>query len=97
MVYETSLSTLVEISTACISTGKLPCPTCREMTTLPPTGVSGLRNDFKIQKMEEMFRSMYVREQQQQHSNNHSGNVCGPCQAQKKTVDVTIIRLLFSR
>jgi len=63
------------------------------MTTLPPTGVSGLRNDFKIQKMEEMFRSMYVREQQQQqqHNNNHSGKVCGPCQAQKKTVDVTII------
>ena len=76
--------------TGCISAGKLPCPTCRELTTLPPSGVAGLRNDFKVQKMEEMFRSIYVRQQQQQQqkNNNHSGNVCGPCQAQKKTVEV---------
>ena len=78
--------------------GKLPCPTCRELTTLPPTGVSGLRNDFKVQKMEDLFRSMYVRQQQQQqqHENNHRGSVCAPCQAQKKTVEVILSYLLYA-
>jgi len=71
--------------------GKLPCPTCRELTTLPPTGVTGLRNDFKVQKMEDLFRSMYVRQQQQQQTNDHRSNVCGPCQAQKKIVEVPSI------
>ena len=60
----------------CNCLGKLPCPTCRELTTLPANGVAGLRNDFKIQKMEDLFRSMYVKQQQQQQQpNNHSGTV----------------------
>jgi len=86
-----------------ICAGKLPCPTCRELTTLPPTGVTGLRNDFKIQKMEDLFRSMYMRQQQQQQqqqqqrNNNYSGNLCGPCQAQKKTVEVIIACRLEDR
>ena len=77
-------------------TGKLPCPTCRELTTLPPSGVAGLRNDFKIQKMEDLFRSMYVRQQQQQQQSSsggggggtQNGSVCSACQAQKKVVEV---------
>jgi DNA-binding beta-propeller fold protein YncE len=72
--------------------GKLPCPTCRELTTLPSGGIDGLRNDFKVQKMEDLFRTMYVRQQEQQQlqqqqkrASGFEGTVCGPCQAQKKT------------
>lgn len=41
--------------------GQLPCPTCREFTPLPKVGISGLKNDFKIEKikkMEDMFRTV---------------------------------------
>jgi len=40
--------------------------------------------------MEDLFRSMYVRQQQQQQltSGSQNGSVCGPCQAQKKTAEV---------
>lgn len=57
--------------------GKIPCPTCRELTTLPATGVQGLRNDFKVKKIEEMFRTVNLRDRQ-------SGKFCDSCRAQKK-------------
>ncbi|ELT93942.1 hypothetical protein CAPTEDRAFT_89730, partial [Capitella teleta] len=58
--------------------GKIPCPTCRELTTLPSNGVSGLRNDFKVQKIEEMFKSMNIRDR----ANSRS---CDSCKSQRKT------------
>lgn len=76
--------------------GKLPCPTCRELTTLPPGGVAALRNDFKVQKIEDLFRTMNVRQQNhhqktpqqqqqlQQPVSRQSTELCAPCQAQNK-------------
>ena len=41
--------------------GKLPCPTCRELTTLPRNGIAGLKNDFKVKKIEEMFKTVNIK------------------------------------
>ncbi|KAK2154207.1 hypothetical protein LSH36_274g00031 [Paralvinella palmiformis] len=62
--------------------GKLPCPTCRELTTLPGGGVSGLKNDFKVKKIEEMFKTMNIK-------NRVSTKVCDPCKVQKKSSPAT--------
>ena len=56
---------------------KIPCPTCRELTTLPPTGVAGLRNDFKVKKIEEMFRTVNLRDRQ-------ASKNCDSCRSQKR-------------
>lgn len=63
--------------------GKLPCPTCRDLTTLPPSGVPGLRNDFKVQKIENLFRTMNVRQRA-------SSTECSACHAQKKSALVSL-------
>ena len=63
--------------------GKIPCPTCRELTTLPANGVAGLRNDFKVQKIEDLLKSMNIQ-------SRSSPAVCSLCEAQKKTVQVKI-------
>ena len=60
-------------------TGKLPCPTCRELTTLPVAGIKALRNDFRIKKIEEMFRTVNLRE------NKVSKQNCESCKSQKKS------------
>ncbi len=60
--------------------GKLPCPTCRELTALPPNGVPGLRHDFKVKKMEEMFRTVNLQERRK------SSQMCDACRSQKKQV-----------
>lgn len=60
--------------------GKLPCPTCRELTALPANGVAGLRNDFKVAKIEEMFRTVNIRKER----GKAEGKVCDACKAQKK-------------
>jgi RING-type zinc-finger len=70
--------------------GKLPCPTCRELTTLPPGGVSGLRNDFKVQKIEDLFRTMNVKHRQKQPARQGS-EFCATCQAQNKKTKVRLI------
>ena len=57
--------------------GKLPCPTCRDLTTLPPGGVAALKNDFKVQKMEEMFKTINIRDRA-------GSKRCDPCRANKK-------------
>ena len=59
--------------------GKLPCPTCRELTQLPANGVAGLKNDFKVRKLEEMFRTVNLR----QHAASKA--VCESCKSQKKS------------
>ena len=59
--------------------GKLPCPTCREFTSLPSNGVPGLRNDFKVAKIEEMFKTMNVRKEKAKSMS------CDSCHAQKKS------------
>ncbi len=60
--------------------GKLPCPTCRELTGLPPSGISGLRNDFKVKKIEEMFRTVNL--------SKYRGTsfMCDSCRSQKKSI-----------
>ncbi len=60
--------------------GKLPCPTCREMTAIPSAGISGLKNDFKVKKIEDMFKTVNLREHKaaQRH--------CDSCKTQKKTI-----------
>ena len=58
--------------------GKLPCPTCRELTTLPSAGISGLKNDFKVKKIEEIFKTVNI-------NTRVSSMVCDPCKAQKKS------------
>ncbi|KAI0218179.1 hypothetical protein LSAT2_030094 [Lamellibrachia satsuma] len=44
-----------------VQPGKLPCPTCRELTSIPENGINGLRNDFKAHKLQKVFRMMTVR------------------------------------
>ena len=56
---------------------KLPCPTCRELTTLSSGGVSALRNDFKVQKIEEMFKTTNFLQ-------TRSTTVCDPCKVNYK-------------
>lgn len=63
--------------------GKLPCPTCRDLNTLPAEGVAGLRNDFKVQKIENLFRTMNVRRKA-------SITECIACHAQKKTAPASV-------
>ena len=63
--------------------GKLPCPTCRELTSIPENGISGLRSDFKAHKLEKVFRMMTVR-------NRTSSCMCDPCTSQKMTVDASV-------
>jgi len=81
--------------------GKLPCPTCRDLTTIPTGGIVALRNDFKVQKIEDLFRTMNVKQQQKQQeqqqpasssssssSSRQNGDSCAPCAAQNKKVKV---------
>jgi len=44
-----------------------------------------------------MRQQQQQQQQQQQRNNNYSGNLCGPCQAQKKTVEVIIACRLEDR
>ena len=60
--------------------GKLPCPTCRELTPLPNNGVSGLRNDFKVKKIEEMFRTVNLRDRRS------SSKMCDSCRADARSI-----------
>ena len=61
--------------------GKLPCPTCRELTALPSNGVAGLRNDFKVAKIEEMFKTINIRKERAKAD----GKICDVCRAEKRT------------
>lgn len=61
--------------------GKIPCPTCRELTALPSNGINGLRNDFKVAKIEEMFKTVNIRKERAKAE----GKLCDACKAQKKT------------
>ena len=58
---------------------KLCCPTCREETPFPGNGIAGLRNDFRVHKMKDVFGRMTAR-------NTPSENVCDPCRAHEKIV-----------
>ena len=59
--------------------GNLSCPTCREITSVPENGIAGLRNDFKMNKMDEVLRKTNIH-------NRASTNLCNPCMSKKKTV-----------
>ena len=61
--------------------GKLPCPTCRELTVLPTGGIGALRNDFKVAKIEEMFKTVNIRKEKLRND----GRACDVCRAAKKT------------
>ena len=61
--------------------GKIPCPTCRELTALPAGGINGLRNDFKVAKIEEMFKTVNIRKEKLKKEGRH----CDNCKAQKQT------------
>ncbi|KAI0214432.1 hypothetical protein LSAT2_000473 [Lamellibrachia satsuma] len=63
--------------------GKLPCPTCRELTSIPENGISGLRSDFKAHKLEKVFRMMTVHKRA-------SSCMCDPCKSKKMTVDASV-------
>ena len=63
--------------------GKLPCPTCRELTSIPENGIKGLRNDFKAHKLEKVLRMMAVR-------NRASSCLCDPCTSEKISVDASV-------
>ena len=60
--------------------GKLPCPTCRDLTVLPSGGIAALRNDFKVAKIEEMFKTVNIRKEKLRHD----GRSCDVCKAAKK-------------
>ena len=60
--------------------GKLPCPTCRELTAIPSSGIGGLKNDFKVRKIEEMFKTVNLRE------HKASQKLCDSCKAQSKSI-----------
>ena len=57
--------------------GNIPCPTCRELTLIPENGITGLRNDFRTNKIEEILQKMNV------HSNR---NLCHPCKSKELLV-----------
>ena len=59
--------------------GNLPCPNCREITSIPMNGIAGLRNDFRMKKMEDVFRKMAIH-------NRASTSLCNPCQSLKMMV-----------
>ena len=62
--------------------GKLSCPTCREVITIPEIGICGFPNDFKANKLESLFRKMTI-------CTHTPSNLCGPCQSKKLTVSAT--------
>ncbi|XP_064642455.1 E3 ubiquitin-protein ligase TRIM56-like [Lineus longissimus] len=38
--------------------GKIPCPTCREVITLPENGICGFRHDFKVMKFADILKDL---------------------------------------
>ncbi|KAI0211859.1 hypothetical protein LSAT2_003267, partial [Lamellibrachia satsuma] len=63
--------------------GKLPCPTCRELTSIRENGINVLRNDFEAHKLQKVFRKVIVR-------NLTSSCVCDPYTSDKMTVDASV-------
>ena len=59
--------------------GNLTCPTCRTTTSVPASGIAGLRNDFRANEMKETFESLTQR-------NRPQDNVCNPCKQLQKVV-----------
>ena len=51
-------------------TGRISCPTCREATPIPPSGIAGLRNDVKVNQLTEVHLQV---------SNRRSTDTCNMC------------------
>lgn len=69
--------------------GKIPCPTCRELTTISSGGVQALRNDFKVQKIEEMFKTTNL-------LNTRSSVLCDPCKVRPLVWHIETITFNFN-
>ena len=58
-------------------TGRVSCPTCREATPIPTSGIAGLRTDFKVNTIMEARR---------QRSNRRSTDTCNMCKFRGRNV-----------
>ena len=62
---------------------KIRCPVCRDVTQIPPNGIAGLRNDFKVNKIK-------VAMQKNKKLNRRRNNTCNPCATRNKTVHAEV-------
>ena len=58
---------------------KLTCPTCRTKTSVPASGIAGLRDDFRANEMKDTIRRLTQRNISQNY-------VCNQCEKRQKVV-----------